>query len=149
MDVPVKISAHITRPREEVFDAIVNPKKIVHYFVSDTSGPISSNTKLHWEFKDHDVSLDVNVLEIIKNKHITFEWEASEKRTTVHISLEEKDNLQTRITITESPFNLEESEVKKALQQTQGWTDFICSLKAFLYTGINLRSGKYSSSEIS
>ena len=33
-------------------------------------------------------------------------------------------------------------EVSKALLQTQGWTDFVNSLKAYLYTGINLRNGK-------
>ena len=32
--------------------------------------------------------------------------------------------------------------IEKALQQTQGWTDFICSMKAFLYCGINLRNGR-------
>jgi hypothetical protein len=36
--------------------------------------------------------------------------------------------------------------VTVALQQTQGWTDFICSMKAFLYGGINLRSGRVKGS---
>ncbi|MCF4102527.1 SRPBCC domain-containing protein [Gillisia sp. M10.2A] len=145
MEINVKVSNQIASSPEEVFDAIVNPEKIIRYFVSNTSGPIIPNAKLHWEFKDYCVSLDVDVLEVIKDKHISFEWEASGKRSSVQISIDKKEEQLTQITITESPFSLIESDVKKALQQTQGWTDFICSLKAFLYTGINLRSGKYPS----
>ncbi|MFT6850543.1 MAG: hypothetical protein ACJATA_001357 [Sphingobacteriales bacterium] len=37
---------------------------------------------------------------------------------------------------------MNEEGVQRAMRQTQGWTDFICSLKGFLYTGINLRTGK-------
>ncbi len=49
---------------------------------------------------------------------------------------------KTNIEISESGFEMKKKENKKALLQTQGWTDFICSLKAYLYTGVNLRNGK-------
>jgi uncharacterized protein YndB with AHSA1/START domain len=98
--------------------------------------------KIEWEFRDYNVKLDVEILKVIKNKQITFNWEASGKKSRVSISLNSEKADKTKITITEDSFEDNKDGITKALQQTQGWTDFICSLKAYLYTGINLRNGK-------
>ena len=52
------------------------------------------------------------------------------------------DDYITEVEITESSYQNNIEGIKKVMQQTQGWTDFLCSLKAYLYTGINLRNGK-------
>jgi len=79
---------------------------------------------------------------VIENEQITFDWEASGNKATVSMSLSSKEENKTKLVITENSFEANEKGIAKALQQTQGWTDFICSLKAYLYTGINLRNGK-------
>jgi uncharacterized protein YndB with AHSA1/START domain len=142
MSIQVKVSDHIIRPAEIVFNAIVDPIQITKYFVSDASDSISEGKKIEWEFKDYNVKLDVEVLKVIKNKQITLDWEASGKKSRVSISLNSEKADKTKITITEDSFEDNKDGITKALQQTQGWTDFICSLKAYLYTGINLRNGK-------
>lgn len=148
MSIQVKVSDHILKPIEVVFNAIVDPTKITKYFVSDASDFISEGKNIEWEFKDYNVKLTVDVLKVIKNEQITFDWEASGKKARVSISLISENADKTKITITEDSFEANEDGIAKALQQTQGWTDFICSLKAYLYTGINLRNGKMNNSII-
>lgn len=148
MSIQVKVSDHILKPIEVVFKAIVDPTKITKYFVSDASDFISEGKNIEWEFKDYNVKLTVDVLKVIKNEQITFDWEASGKKARVSISLISENADKTKITITEDSFEANEDGIAKALQQTQGWTDFICSLKAYLYTGINLRNGKMNNSII-
>lgn len=148
MSIQVKVSDHILKPIEMVFNAIVDPTKITKYFVSDASDFISEGKNIEWEFKDYNVKLTVDVLKVIKNEQITFDWEASGKKARVSISLISENADKTKITITEDSFEANEDGIAKALQQTQGWTDFICSLKAYLYTGINLRNGKMNNSII-
>ena len=148
MSIQVKVSDHIISPIEVVFNAIVDSTQITKYFVSDASDSISEGKKLEWEFKDYNVKLEVEVLKVIKNEQITFNWKASGEKAKVSISLNSENANKTKITITEDSFEANEDGIEKALQQTQGWTDFICSLKAYLYTGINLRNGKMNNSII-
>jgi uncharacterized protein YndB with AHSA1/START domain len=144
MAIEVKVKDNIYKPTEEVFDAIVNPSKIVGYFVSSTSNKIEEGKTIIWEFKDYNVSIEVKVLKVIPQKHISFEWSASGNAALVTIDLVKESESKTSIEIIEKQLSPTEDEVAKALGQTGGWTDFICSLKAYLYTGINLRTGKYN-----
>jgi uncharacterized protein YndB with AHSA1/START domain len=143
MAINVKVSSSIVKPIDQVFDAIVNPEKIIGYFVSGASAPLSSGKKIHWEFKDYNVKFEINVLSVVPDKFISFEWEVNPGNTTViKINLVSEKEGQTHIEITENSFESNEEGINKAMQQTQGWTDFICSLKAYLYTGVNLRNGQ-------
>jgi uncharacterized protein YndB with AHSA1/START domain len=45
MSIQVKVSDHIIRPAEIVFNAIVDPIQITKYFVSDASDSISEGKK--------------------------------------------------------------------------------------------------------
>tara|TARA_R110000850_G_scaffold228191_1_gene353117 strand:+ start:111 stop:533 length:423 start_codon:yes stop_codon:yes gene_type:complete len=137
----VNVSDVIRKPVDEVFDAIVNPLKIVNYFTSAVSGNMKVGEEVLWEFKDADCTETIRVLELEENTNLSFEWTASGQLARVDIHLTVKESNQTKITITEGPFDLSEEQVKRMMGQTHGWVDFMCSLKAWLYTGINLRNG--------
>ncbi len=137
----VNVSDVIRKPVDEVFDAIFNPLKIVNYFTSAVSGDMQVGEEVLWEFKDADCTETIRVLELEENTNLSFEWTASGQLAMVDIHLTVKDSNQTKITITEGPFDLSEEQVKRMMGQTHGWVDFMCSLKAWLYTGINLRNG--------
>ncbi len=138
----VNVSDIIRKPIAEVFDAIVNPLKIVNYFTSAVSGNIAVGEEVFWEFKDANGSETISILAVDENARFSFEWTASGQSARVDIQLTAKEANQTKITITEGPFDLSEQQVKRMMGQTHGWVDFICSLKAWLYTGINLRNGQ-------
>ncbi len=142
MAIQVKVSDHINQPLEKVFETIIDQQEISKYFVSSSSDKIATGAKIIWEFKDYDVTLEVHILDVIENKKIQFEWEASGNKAQVIINFSEENKGKTNIEITEDSFEENEEGIKRAMGQTQGWTDFICSLKAYLYTGINLRTAK-------
>ena len=142
MNIQVNVKDTVQKPEMEVFDAIVNPDKLSKYFTSHASSELVQGKRIEWEFEDVGVNLQVEVIAIEKNNYILFNWKASGQLANVCISLAAKDKNLTTIQITEGTFERSEAGVQKALQQTQGWTNFICSLKAYLYTGVNLRNGR-------
>ncbi len=144
MSIVVNVKDKIKKPVYEVWDAIINPEKINKYFVSKASAAIDAGKVIHWEFADYNVTIDIEIVQVVLNKSIKFRWDASRKIAEVEMLFSVKNKNETAIEITESAFDLNVDEMQKAMQQTQGWTDFICSLKAYLYTGINLRSGKFN-----
>ena len=145
MEFKVDVTDIIQRNITEVFNAIVQPQQITKYFVSHASSELSTGEKIKWEFSDYSVELEIEVLEVEKDKLIKFSWEAPGKATVVDMNFKVVSQNATELHITESNFEMNEDSVKHALQQTQGWTDFMCSLKAYLYTGINLRNAKMNS----
>ena len=141
MSIVAKVWDIVHRPVNEVWDAIVNPDKITNYFTSSVSAPIEKGKTIKWEFADYNVTIDINVLEVNENEFISFCWSASGKERTVEIRLM-PEGKYTKLEITEGEFELTENEIQKVIQQTQGWTHFICSMKAWMYSGVNLRNGK-------
>ena len=142
MEIKVAVKDTILRPIAQVFDCIVSPTKISKFFTSDVRGSFEQEQTLTWVFEDVGVELEVKVQKLVTNELISFQWEASGQPANVDIMLTSVSNTQTNIAITEAIFKNDEIGVKRALQQTQGWTDFICSMKAYLYANINLRSGR-------
>ena len=143
MTTQVSVQDRILKPIEEVYDAIVDPEKMSGYFISRASKKIEKPETIIWYFDDYGVEFPIYIKKLTPNESIVFEWDASGKMATVEISLERKEANRTEVKITEVGWELTEEGVARALQQTQGWTDFICSLKAYLYTRINLRKGEF------
>ena len=141
-NIQVKVKDIVLKPVNEVFDSIINPKKLSKFFISRASGPIKIGQNIIWFFDDVGGEISVSIKEVIQNTCISFEWAASGRIATVKIKLESIDSNKTSILITEENFPLDNNGVKQALGQTQGWTDFICCMKAFLYCGVNLRDGR-------
>ncbi len=142
MDIPVNVKDTIFKSCEQVFETIVNRDHLTKYFISRSNGNIVEGKKVEWIFEDVGVILEIKIMKVEENRHISFEWTASGKKTIVDIAIKPIDEEKTNIEVSESGFEMKKKDIKKAIQQTQGWTDFICSLKAYLYTGVNLRNGK-------
>ena len=142
MKIKTDIKDIILKPKSEVFQAIVDAKKLSGYFISRATKSIEKSQTIIWYFDDYCAELSINVLEVKENESIHFEWVASGILAKVQIILTSENENKTKIQIIEGNWEMNESGVKSALQQTQGWTDFICSMKAYLYTGINLRNGR-------
>jgi uncharacterized protein YndB with AHSA1/START domain len=142
MDVQVSIKDRVLRPASEVFEAIVNPDKLAGFFVSSATGPMKEGATVTWLFADVGGKISATVKRIKQNELISFEWAASGITAQVSITLEAIDSKTTSVKIVEDGWPLDKQGVARALGQTQGWTDFLCSMKAFLYTGIKLREGR-------
>lgn len=140
MDIQVNVKYTIKASVSEVYDAIQDPNKINGFFVSKTTGPIEEGKNITWYWDDVCAELEVTGVEVIANERIHFRWKATGKETDVVIALSKTD-AGTVIEINETGWSNDASGIKHAMGQTQGWTDFVCSMKAYLYTGVNIRTG--------
>jgi len=140
MDFDVNVRERILKPVSEVFDAVVDHRKMSNYFISGASGPIRVG-KIEWEFGDVGVKVLITVLEVQENRKIVLESDALGRpiRTTIEFAPDGPD--ATVVAVNESSFPLTEEGVKMALGQNAGWTYTLCGLKAYVQFGINLRTG--------
>lgn len=144
-----RVSARISKPVAEVFDAVVNPRKLSAYFVTTAGGasaPLVEGTTVLW-WGDTPVEVD----KVSPNERIEFRWNASvgdgenDYRTRVDMSFEALDDGGTLVTIAETGWRENEKGVRKSYLNCEGWTQMLCCLKAYVEHGINLREGYYRS----
>ena len=50
----IKVAMQIQKPIHEVFEAIVNPQKMVNYFISESNGIMEEGKELIWKFPEFD-----------------------------------------------------------------------------------------------
>jgi uncharacterized protein YndB with AHSA1/START domain len=141
MTIDVTVKDRVLRPVTEVFAAIIDPARLSGFFISGASGPLKAGATIEWHFADVGITLPIDVARIEGNRAIVFDWGASGVTARVTIGLEERDD-DTLVTINEAAWPLDPTGVRRALGQTKGWTDFLCSMKAFLQHGVNLRFGR-------
>ncbi|MBT8379910.1 MAG: SRPBCC domain-containing protein [Ignavibacteria bacterium] len=139
--IRVNLQMGILKPIYDVFEAIVDPEKMSKYFISKSSGRMESGKTLKWEWEDFDAELEIEVQKIEKDKLVSFKWDGSGVECNVSISLEKLDTSHTAVKITEEEWNADYDGAKKCMGQVEGWTHFLCCLKAFLEYDINLRVG--------
>ncbi len=139
--IKTKVQMGILKPAHEVFEAIVDPDKMNKYFITTSTGRMESGKILTWSWKDYDVSHEVKVQNVEKDKLVSFTWEGSGVECLVVISFEPKGEKGTLVKITESDWPADFEGAKKCMGQVEGWTNFLCCLKAYLEHGVNLRVG--------
>jgi uncharacterized protein YndB with AHSA1/START domain len=137
----VNLQMGILKPVHEVFEAIVDPEKMIKYFISKSTGRVEGGKTLKWKWEDFDAEHEIKVIKVEKNKLVSFKWDGSGIECTVIISLEPKSEKQTVVKITEEEWTPDFEGAKRCMGQVEGWTHFLCCLKAYLEYNVNLRVG--------
>jgi uncharacterized protein YndB with AHSA1/START domain len=143
MEPKFKVQLKIQKQVPEVFDAVVNPKKLSGYFVQKASAPLAEGATVRWKFPEFDEEFDVVVRQVIKDERIVFEWEAAEGgyNTRVEMAFKPLDDKSTMVQITESGWKDDPKGIESSYGNCGGWMHMMACLKAYLEYGINLRSG--------
>ena len=139
--ITAKVQMGILKPASEIFEAIVEPEKMKKYFITTGSGRMDSGKTLTWTWEDFEGEHEVKVGKIEKDKVVSFEWNGSGVNCVVVITLEAKGANQTLVKVTESEWPADYKGANQCMGQVEGWTHFLCCLKAYLEYGINLRVG--------
>lgn len=128
----------ILKPANEVFEAIVDPKKIGNFWFSSSSERWEQGKSITLRYDEYEAEGVINVLEITKNKKIVFSW----GETEVTMTLKELDDKSTIIEVIESGFNENDPElINKIVDQKGGWVYMLSCLKGYLEHGVtNLRA---------
>ena len=140
MKLESNASLQIQKPAAEVFEAIVNPDKMTHYFISESSGRLDAGKEVTWKFPEFDDRFPVTEIEIETNRSVSFVWDPE---TVVKITLEELPDHSTVVRVKEGEKELNEQNLEWALSNSGGWANFLACMKAYLEYGIELRKGAF------
>jgi uncharacterized protein YndB with AHSA1/START domain len=140
----VKTALQIGKPADEVFEAIVNPEKMKHYFISESSGRMEEGKSVIWHFPEFEFEIPVRIKTIEKNRFISYYWEGANKvDLLVEIYLERQANNSTVVHISEKSMENNDEGIAWLVRNTEGWANFLACLKAYLEYSINLRKGSF------
>lgn len=158
MDLRFQVAVRIARPVDEVFEAVADPAQLSRYFTTGgAAGRLETGSTVQWEFHDFPGAFPVDVVEVERNRRIVLRWEASEGvppesgtsaagagyQTTVTITFEPLEGDRTLVSIAEEGWRTTAAGLKASYGNCQGWTEMLCSLKAYLEHGIQLRHDLY------
>lgn len=130
----------IQKPIERVFEAIVDPADMTHYFVSESTGRLDSGKDLVWRFPEFDVDIPVSQTRTEHPRLIQFVWDPE---TVVTMDLTARADGITVVEVREDGKEITESNVEWALRNSAGWGNFLACLKAYVEHGIELRKGAF------
>ncbi|SHI81373.1 SRPBCC domain-containing protein [Algibacter luteus] len=140
MKLESNATIQIQKPVGEVFEGIVNPEKMTKYFISESTGRLETGKEVIWKFPEFDNKYPVNKIKIETNRSISFVWDPE---TIVKITLEELPDHSTLVRVNENGKELNENNLKWALENSGGWANFLACMKAYLEYGIQLRKGAF------
>src|SRR4051794_15212418 len=111
MDLKFKVSGRIAKPVSEVFEAVVDPAKLSHYFTTGgAKGRLETGATVSWDFHDFPGAFPVEVVEVVKDERIVLRWAASDRKkgnppppddynTTVTMTFEPLEDGRTLVSI--------------------------------------------------
>ena len=79
MDLKVNVSGRIAKPVEVVFEAVVNPEHLSHFFTTGgAQGRLESGKTVMWDFADFPGAFPVRVETVVPNEKIVLYWGAQD-----------------------------------------------------------------------
>jgi uncharacterized protein YndB with AHSA1/START domain len=143
MEPRFEVQLKIRKPVGEVFEAVVDPKKLSGYFTRTASGRLAEGMTVMWSFVELPEEFPVKVRQVVRDERIVLEWEAQEGGydTRVEMVFKPLDDGATMVQIRESGWQDTPKGVKSSYDNCGGWMHMACCLKAYLEYGINLRAG--------
>lgn len=150
MELRFRVFAHISKPVDEVFEAVADPSMLSSYFTTGgASGRIEEGATVQWSFHDFPGSFPVRVLEVVPGKRIVLEWDSNDadkeapKYTTVTMQFTAVEGGRTLVEITEEGWRGTPSGLKASYENCMGWSQMLDALKVWVEHGINLREFMY------
>jgi len=139
----IKAQIQIAKTTNEVYEAIVDPSQMSHYFISQSTGRMDEQESLEWRFPEFDITVPVKTGNMRRGEYVSFYWNDTDgKEMLVEIHLQPKGD-STHILITEKERNADPAGIAWYGRNTEGWANFLACLKAYLEYGINLRHGAF------
>lgn len=140
MNVEVKTKQRINRPVAAAFDALVDHRKMMQYFMDHSTGPLVAGTTVRWSWGE--IASDTVVEQVVTDELIVCRWEAHnvEYQTTCRFEFASNEDDSTTVTIHEQGWKDDQAGLDSALEHAQGWTHMLLCLKAWIEHGIDLRT---------
>jgi uncharacterized protein YndB with AHSA1/START domain len=129
----------IRKPVAEVFEAFINPQITTKFWFTGSSGRIEAGKQVTWYWEMYNISVQVNVREVEKNKRILIDWGNYDSATTVEWIFTPWGNGAAYVSITNSGFKGDGDKlISDVLDSKGGFTWVLAGAKAWLEHNINL-----------
>lgn len=146
MKLTATSEVRISRSPGEVFEAIVDPAQMSHYFISSASARPEPGKTVTWKWADVGAEAAVQIDEVESPRRFSFTWGAPDAATHVEIVLEPEGAGATAVRVSDGPYEADGEGIERFRGQVQGWTHFLLCLKAWIEHGIDLRAGSVTES---
>ncbi|MCC5982394.1 MAG: SRPBCC domain-containing protein [Oceanicaulis sp.] len=148
MELKFKVAGRISKPVAEVFEAVVNPQTLSRYFTTGgAKGRMETGVTVYWSFHDFPGRFPVDVVEVVENERIVFDWDSDDPgtpyKTRVTMSFETLEDGRTLVSVQEQGWRPEPDGLNASYCNCSGWMQMLCALKAWTEHGINLREGMF------
>ena len=149
MELKFKVSGRIAKPVDKVFEAVVNPAQLSHYFTTGGArGRLETGATVTWDFADFPGAFPVEVIEVVEDKRIVLRWRgdnasAADGRTEVIIEFTDTGDRRTLVEISEHGWRENQAGLDDSYRNCMGWSQMICALKMWMEHHVNLREGMY------
>lgn len=143
MEPRFTVQLKIRKPVAEVFEAVVDPKKLSGYFTKTASGRMAEGQTVMWSFPEFPGEFPVKIRQVVPNERIELAWESQEGGydTQVEMVFKPLEGGHTMVQISESGWRDTPKGHEASHGNAGGWMHMMCSMKAYLEYGINLREG--------
>jgi uncharacterized protein YndB with AHSA1/START domain len=132
----------IPRSAHEVYEAIVDPAHMRHYFISSGTGRLEPGQVVTWTWDDVGAEIPVQVVEAEPDRHVVLAWAATGIDTVITVELTPLGENATAVEVVERGWDPDPDGIASYGEQTGGWVDMLLCLKVYLVYGINLRTGE-------
>ncbi|MEB8061157.1 SRPBCC domain-containing protein [Staphylococcus xylosus] len=131
MDIVTKMQVNV--PKENVFEAFVNPSQIGGFWFSSSSERWEQGKTITLCYEEYNAELEVQINSIEDNKSIEFIW--GNHPVTIEF---EGIGESTVVTTIEKDFDTQ--DVEQLLGQKEGWVYMLSCLKAYLEHNVSIRA---------
>lgn len=131
LDIVRKMQVNV--PKENVFEAFVNPNQIGGFWFSSSSERWEQGKIITLCYEEYNAELEVQINSIEENKSIEFIW--GNHPVTIQF---EGIGESTVVTTIEKDFDTQ--DVEQLLGQKEGWVYMLSCLKAYLEHNVSIRA---------
>lgn len=104
MKLTATSEVRISRSPGEVFEAIVDPAQMSHYFISSASARPEPGKTVTWKWADVGAEAAVQIDEVESPRRFSFTWGAPDAATHVEIVLEPEGAGATAVRVSDGPY---------------------------------------------
>src|SRR5215213_2888639 len=148
MTLAFQVSGRVARPVHDVFEAVVDPEQLSHYFTTGgAKGRLETGATVLWDFHDYPGAFPVKVVEVVPDQRIVLEWKANEGEapnveggestrldydTTITMTFKGLDDGRTLVEVAEEGWRENQGALQASYGNCQGWTGMLLALKVWV-----------------
>ncbi len=148
MEPTYRVFIIVNRARDEVFEAVADPKELSAYFTTGgASGRLAKGATVSWDFHDFPGAFPVHVTDVTDGERIVFNWKANDPgadyQLEVMMRFSSVSEDRTKVEVEERSWRGTEAATKASYGNCMGWSQMLAALKMWVEHRINLRDGAY------